>query len=235
MATQFWTMSKCHSWQTTNIMGEAQRIFINSQSQICNRVDCALHLYRISKAVNSPTLQTLPVMKVKNKPEHSNPMLALRDLIDRSVTFNWKYKRLLSQESAIMWTGIVPGFLLCPGGITDSPEVTWLLGLKLTCEGDHRSSWSLGTVIEWGKGFYFLQQNGPCLDNNTIPGWSDLDRSSLLKHFCLFCSFAKTSEVNMKFSLNFTKWIIVQINTILCRMKDRILNNYTLQMNYTCF
>lgn len=62
--------------------GEAPRVFKNSQSQTWGRVDYGLPLYRIFKAINAQILQTLPVVKVKNKPEHSNPMLAHRDLID---------------------------------------------------------------------------------------------------------------------------------------------------------
>lgn len=116
-------------------------------------------------------------------------ILAHRDLIDWSVTFNWKYKGLLSQKSAIMWTGRVPGFFFCPGRIIGSQEVTRLPVLKLTCEGHHRSNWSLGTIIEWEQRFYFLQWNGPCLDNNTVIMWSDLENSSLHKHFSIlfFC------------------------------------------------
>lgn len=65
-------MPKYSSGQITNIMGEVPRVcrsFINGQSQIRDGTDCSLHLHRIFQAVNSQTLQTLPVMKVKNKPE----------------------------------------------------------------------------------------------------------------------------------------------------------------------
>lgn len=157
--------------QTTNIMGEAVRVcrsFINGQRQICEGIDYNLHLHRIVKAVNSQTLQTSPVVKVKNKSEHSHPLGAPRDLIDWSVRFNWKYKGLLSQKHSIMWTGIVPSLLFFPWGIRNSQEVTRLSMLRLACEGHHRSNWSLGTVIKWEWGFYFLQWNGPCLDDNTI-------------------------------------------------------------------
>lgn len=146
--------------------------------------------------------------------KHSNRRPAQRDLIDWSVTFNWKYRRMLSKKSAIMWTGRVPGLFLCPGGIMDSQEVTRLSVLRLTCEGHHRSDWSLGSVIKWEWGFYFLQWNGPHLDDNTVAGWSDLEKRSLHKHIFYFILLLEISEPLMNVGFNCTKWSITQIKII---------------------
>lgn len=215
-------------------MGKALRV---CRSFIMGKVRSMMELIVVCIYIESLTLQIhrlckLPVMKVKNKLQHSNHTLVHRDLIDWSVIFNWKCKGMLNRESAIMWNGTVPGLLLCPGGIMDSQEVTRLSVLRLTCEGHHRSNWSLGTVITWEWGFYFLQWNSPCLDDSTIIGWGDLEKSSLHEHFFCFNFLLKISELNLEFGLHLTKWIIIQImilcrikDRILCRIKDRILKN----------
>lgn len=132
------------------------------------------------------------------------------------------------------WNGARP--LFRPRGIMDSQEVTRLSVLRLTCEGHHRSNWSLGTLIKWEWGSYFLWWNSPCRDDSTVIGWGDLEESSLHEHFFLsffffFSTFfyfnllLKISELNLKMGLNFTVWIITQIVIILCRIKDRNVTN----------
>ena len=84
-------MPKYHSRQTTNIIGEALRMcrpFITGTVRYVIELVVVLHLHRILKAVSLWALQTLPVMKVKNKLKYSNYTLAHRGLIDSSVVFN---------------------------------------------------------------------------------------------------------------------------------------------------
>lgn len=151
-------------------------------------------------------------------------MLAHRDLIDWSVRFNWKYRRLLSKKHAIMWTGRVPGLFLCPEGIVDSQEVTRLSVLRLTCEGHHRSNWSLGRVIKARVGILFLEVKRPSSRwQYSHIGWSDLEKRSLHKHFFYFNLSLEISEMDVNVGSDFTMWSVAQIKIIQCRMKDRIL------------
>lgn len=113
------------------------------------------------------------------------------------------------------------------GGTIDSQEVTRLLVPRLMWEGQHWSSWSLGTVTEQVLGFYFLQWNCPCLDTNTIMGCSDLEKSSLCKHFFYFILWLKISEPNMNFGLNLTMRVVqVKIILVELRIELQITNHF---------